>query len=149
VANNGDNGVTSGNGVFTYKNVIYGVPATKTALQLTSGGSYVLQNTIDCENAATTIGIDIGSDTADAYLFDNIICDCATGVAVIAAPWKLRNIAAYNLLDSNTTDYSNTPGLNFKDVTGAPAFTDEANDDYTLDSASSAKNAGMQPGGIT
>jgi hypothetical protein len=37
----------------------------------------------------------------------------------------------------------------YGDVSGAPAFTDEANDDYTLATGSAAIDSGVSPGGIT
>ena len=63
------------------------------------------------------------------------------------------SVAAYNLMNSNNTDYSPAPVTNdfmpFNDVASAPAFTDEAGDDYTLGASSPAIDAGLQPGGIT
>jgi hypothetical protein len=81
---------------------------------------------------------------------DSIIYDCGTGVGNASTPWAYTTFQGYNLLNSNTTDYEQTgPTIGFQDVTTAPAFTSESTDDYTLGGSSPAKNAGIQPGGIT
>jgi hypothetical protein len=104
--------------------------------------------TLDGENLVTH-GIDCGSDV-NANIMDSIIYDCGTGVGNASTPWAYTTFQGYNLLNSNTTDYEQTgPTIGFQDVTTAPAFTSESTDDYTLGGSSPAKNAGIQPGGIT
>ena len=107
-------------------------------------------NTADGENSSD--GWTINSDTTPVFI-DNIIYDCGTGVLFSASLQEATNtFVGYNLINSNTTDYSGTTSgelFAIKDVTGAPAFTDEANDDYTLGAGSSAIDAGINPGGVT
>lgn len=140
----GVNSSGSSNGF--YKNVIYGTGDTDSCAVFT-GATLVAGNTIDGENSAT-YGLDFGSDT-QVVIVDNIVYDCATAINN-SSLYDYGSFAGYNLLNSNTTDYANTgemTGVN--DVSGAPAFTDEANDDYTLGASSPAIDAGIQPGGVT
>ena len=61
--------------------------------------------------------------------------------------------ATNNLINSCTNSYYDGSGeiafLGDGDVTTAPSFTDEANDDYTVTQDSPAVGAGIKPGGIT
>jgi hypothetical protein len=129
-----------------YKCVIYGSTGGSDAMNGNMG--YAIGNTIDGENTAT---VGISSTTSSGAIMDNVIYDCATGVTVNATGLTYRYGHAHNLLNSNTTDYSNTPTqeVGYQDVTSAPAFIDEAGDDYRLTLASGAVDAGLKPGGIT
>jgi hypothetical protein len=128
-----------------YKCVVYN-NSTGNGIDTTSGS--IIGCTLDGENSAAT-GIRMTSET-DSVICDNIIYDWAT--AVDSGTWdSVQGFRGYNLLNSNTTDYDSTgqETLGIGDVTGAPSFTDEANDDYTLGGSSPAIDAGVQPGGIT
>jgi len=109
-------------------------------------------NTIDGEGVAAVNGIDVGGG-AESFFFNNILYDIdSKGVNLSATPLIGAHFQGFNLMNSVTTPYTASVGFGLtgeQDVTSAPGFTDEAGDDYTLDSASPAKNAGIQPGGIT
>jgi hypothetical protein len=114
-----------------------------------NGCTAVIGNTVDGENTAS-VGIDLDGDSVYPIVIDNIIYDCTTGIDVNASAWDMTVFMGYNLLNSNTTDYSNTYELvGIGDVTGAPAFIDEAGDDYRPSSSSAAVDAQLKPGGIT
>lgn len=133
-----------------YKNLFYN---NATAISVNNDGLIALGNTMDGDNVGGT-GISIGSATFKLAV-DNIIYDFTVGVsqsATVGAELACA-VVDYNLVNDNTTDYS-VAGVNWRtlgqyDVTTAPTFTDEANDDYTLDASSPAINAGLQPGGVT
>lgn len=134
--------------VLFYKNLLFD-NGTGIAADL-NGCHASVSNTIDGENTST-VGIDIDSDSTYPIVVDNIIYDCGTGVEFSSALWNATVFAGYNLLNSNTNDYVNAGGaemVGWMDVTSAPGFTDEANDDYTLGDTSPAIDAGMQPGNV-
>jgi hypothetical protein len=133
-----------------YKNVVYNTASSGLGADL-NGATFVGMNTLDGEGG-TNIGIkNESAPGSQSVLVDNIIYDWGTGVDAPASPNTAFSFWGFNLLNSNSTaDYDTSNEMyGIQDVTAAPAFTDEANDDYTLDSASPAKNAGIQPGGIT
>jgi len=105
--------------------------------------------TIDGEGVAGVTGIDmLGSSNSTSMIVNNIIYDCDAGVDMNGSKERLT-IAAYNLVNSNTSDYNSEidpiPGT---DVSGAPQFTDESGDDYSLASGSPAIDAGSDAGNI-
>lgn len=129
-----------------YKCVAYNNSSPGNGIDTASGP--IIGCTVDGENGAG-IGLRIAGDT-DSVICDNIIYDWATGVD--SGTWSaIQGFRGYNLLNSNTTDYDSTgqETLGIGDVSGAPSFTDEAGDDYTLGASSPAIDAGLQPGGIT
>lgn len=143
---NGATQLKADSGVAAYKNVMYATPTNIKALTL-NACAFVAANTIDGENTALT-GIDIYQE-ADAIVVDNIIYDCQTGVDYGTTIQPMTFIG-YNLINSNTTNYDvSGENIGYQDVTDAPSFTDEAGDDYTVDSSSPAIAAGLTPGGIT
>jgi hypothetical protein len=145
---NGSGGVRSAQSVMLfYKNVGFN-NGTSAVFDL-NACTACIGNTVDGENTAS-VGIDIDGDAVYPIVIDNIVYDCTTGIGVSGSAWVVSVFMGYNLLNNNTTDYSNTyemTGVN--DVTSAPAFTDEAGDDYTLGATSPAIDAGLTPGGIT
>jgi hypothetical protein len=112
-----------------------------------SGG--MLACTLDGDNASNIKGVQMTSE-ANPLVIDSVLYDIPTAVNVSASQ-GFDAVLAYNLINSNTTDYSTADwyACNFKDVTTAPAFTNEAGDDYTLDEASPALGTGLTPGGTT
>jgi hypothetical protein len=144
---NGAQQLTSTANQVCYKCLCYGGSGSADVISLTTT-VFVGMNTVDGENSAT-YGIDLGSDV-QATVIDNIVYDCGTGINFNLKLYDYGGMAGYNLLNSNTTDYSHTGyPVGIQDVTSAPSFTDEANDDYTLSGSSPAIDAGCQPGGIT
>lgn len=102
----------------------------------------VLRCTIDGDGKTTNTGIDFGSSFWKRVLVvNNIIYDCLEGITSVDQGTYF--ISRNNLLNANTTDY---PSDNFQTFEGevitAPQFEDEAGGDYSLGSASPAKNAG-------
>ncbi len=96
--------------------------------------------TLDGENTTTSIAVlfDGNNMPGPAICINNIIYDFATGVRVDTAFGEMQ-VIGHNLLNSNSVaDYAggaqNTIG---GDVTGAPVFTDEPGDDYSLNRGSS------------
>jgi hypothetical protein len=105
--------------------------------------------TFDGENTASQI-YQSAVTTQTVVFVDNICYDYTTALATNASSYPYNQFLINNLMFSNGTDYSNTfwdCGRN--DVTTAPAFTDEANNDYTLGATSPAIDAGITPGGVT
>jgi hypothetical protein len=133
-----------------YKTLFYN---NANAINVNNDGLIALGNTLDGDNVGGT-GITIGGNMFK-LIVDNIIYDFTVGVsqsATVGAELATA-VVDYNLVNDNNTDYS-IAGANWRtqgqyDVTTAPAFTDEANDDYTLDSASPARAAGAKPGVIS
>ena len=112
----------------------------------TTAQPIIVGSTIDGENAATTIGIDcaVASTAWFPIIINNILYDLNIGVDLPSASGFFA--IGYNLINSNNTDYNNCSNTLGNDVTGAPAFTDEAGDDYTLGSGSPAIAAGLDAG---
>jgi len=100
--------------------------------------------TIDGVGDTTNVGISFPTSFWGPYAaINNIIYDCATGIQG-HANGNHRFIGRNNLLNANTADYGSVhyrtvPG----EVTTAPAFTDEASEDYTLGGSSPAKAVGF------
>ena len=136
-----------------YKCVFYN-PATNRDIIRAVGSDItegVIACTLDGDNTSGCTGIE-GTGETDAVFVDNIIYDCATGLDVSTNWYETAGaFIGYNLVNSNTTDYSTTLEelVGFQDVTSAPSFTDEAGDDYTLGASSPAIDAGINPGAIT
>lgn len=143
---NGQDQIRVPNAVF-YKNLIYSSAVNKVCIHSQNEGPFI-GNTLDGDNVFSTTGIFTNSST-DLIAFDNIIFDCETAINTNASHDNTSSFVGNNLLNANSTDYTSTDIISYDDVTGAPAFTDEAGDDYTLSDASPAINAGLQPGGIT
>ena len=110
-----------------------------------SGGntqSAIFNCTIDGENAMAT-GIRFADGHLCSVVGNCIIYDCGTGIEQRVNDSGDLNVFFGNLLNSNTTNYLRYSCEKFGEVTGAPAFTDEAADDYTLTPGSPAKAAGF------
>jgi hypothetical protein len=129
-----------------YKCVFYGAPDSS-SYYATEYPSTVLNCTIDGDNLLGR-GVYFGSRMS--AIMDNIIYDTSVAQHGVQAT-SCRAAHGYNLLESNVSDYIRDTGalIGLNDVTGDPAFTDEAGDDYTIGSSSPAKDVGVQPGGIT
>jgi hypothetical protein len=117
---------------------------------VSSGGLFVVVgNTIDGENQAAAVGIYSSHASYSATFVNNIVYDLNVGISQ-GTDHKESAIGARNLFNSNNDDSLNflEPSTgngvgNRGDVTGAPAFTDEAGNDYTLGAASPALTAGL------
>ena len=92
-------------------------------------------------------------DTGDAFRmgpsFNGVnICinciayDCTVGLNSLAGQQELL-ISRNNLVNSNTANYSGGAATHTGEQTGAPQFTAEGSQDYTLASGSPAKGAGF------
>jgi hypothetical protein len=99
--------------------------------------------TVDGDAKDTNTGVRMGPSFAGlSIMINNIIYDCGTGIDIITGQGEL-NLSRNNLLNSNTADYAGG-GATFKgEVTGAPQFSDEGSQDYTLASGSPAKGTGF------
>ena len=97
--------------------------------------------TIDSENANNGILFNTAGRVVPTVIINNIIYDANVGVNSAVA--QSFDFALANLINSNITDYTNFPA-GIDDVTGAPLFTNEAADDYTLSATSPAIDAGSR-----
>jgi hypothetical protein len=133
-----------------YRCLVYNTAATGPAIDVAAGEAFI-GNTVDGEGSATSDGVwldAIGYATA----IDNIVYDWDEGFKLSASFDETTSVIGYNLMNSNTTNYSysDTHGTTgYQDVTAAPDFVDEAGDNYKLNAASPARNAGLKPGGLT
>jgi len=117
-----------------------------------SGGSLtnsilvVINCTIDGDGQDTVKGISCGTTVIPLLaVLNTVIYDCGTGV-VADMPGD-NKISLNNLVNGNGTPYTNfttTSG----EVTSAPAFNDEANNDYRPGTSSPLKNAGYDANSI-
>lgn len=99
--------------------------------------------TVDGENTSGSRGMDQNSSTSGFMIaVNNILYDCAHGIKRTTDVTD-RAIIGFNLVNSNTTNYTLCENTQGGDQTSAPSFTDEANDDYTLGSSSPAIDAGV------
>lgn len=138
---------------YVYDNSDWGVKASTTSLFmyncLVAGGSNavvqagnsftILNCTID--GFGTDTGLLTGNGIYPSVLMNNIFHDCGTAISVPTSPNVCVQIGYNNMMNSNTTNYANWTPTD-TDFSGTPDFTDEANGDYSLDSASDAIGAG-------
>jgi hypothetical protein len=121
-----------------YKCLVYNTASTGVAIDANSGEAFI-GNTVDGEGSATSDGVWLDG-IAYATAIDNIVYDWDEGFRLNASFDEALSFIGYNLMNSNTTNYSqsDTHGTTgYQDVNSAPAFTDEAID------------SGISPGGIT
>jgi hypothetical protein len=148
IATPGAQGLRAGSATVFYKCLGYGITGGDTYLYcggLTSM-NVVAGCTLDGEGFTNTIG---GTIPGYGPVVDNIVYDHGTGLSISNYDYNIR---AYNLLNSNSTaDYTGGGGYleGVHDVTSAPAFINEAGDDYRPSSSSPAVDAQLKPGGIT
>lgn len=141
---NGDDGVFANNSV-VMSSLFYGMTGSTDSYVTGSASTTtsVIGCTMDGEGVTGGIGIRQQNAAAPPSLFvNNILYDLGTAVDLAGASGGF-SLAGYNLINSNDTDYSNITAIPNSDVTGAPQFTDEAGDDYTLASGSPAIDAGL------
>lgn len=133
-----------------YKTLIYGSTGTNDHGVAGTVAKAILGCTFDGENQ-TADAIELTTMTQDITVVDNIIYDWNVGLDWSASRDDAQQFIGYNLLNSNNTDYEFTtnPVIGYGDVTGAPNFVDEANDDYRLATGSSAIGSGIVPGSVT
>ncbi len=118
-------------------------------LNFTSYGCIVMNNTIDGDNVANSVGIRLDANIYGiSTVMNNILFDLAFGVDsdYIVANGGTENWD-YNLYYDNVDDYENNncEGPNDVSGTGDP-FTASATRDYTLKSGSEAIDAGFDLG---
>ena len=150
VANSSQAGV-DGPISFAYRNLFYGNVRSAIAETITYGAGNTF---VGSDMAFATDGLAGSGNIGQGYYIDSIIYDSfGFGIDISPTFQSALWVHEYNLLNSNAQgDYSETVDtriFNTQSVTGAPAFTSEAGDDYTLDAASPAIDAGVTPGGIT
>jgi hypothetical protein len=120
---------------------------------------FIMGCTFDGDGTSARI-VDAGSESI-ACMVDCVLYDAAIGYYTTDTTAQGSLVPAfigYNLTNSLTTGAYRNASADLEDtylhwalgdVTSAPAFTDEASDDYTLGDSSPAIDAGIQPGGIT
>lgn len=142
-------------GLFCDRNATYFAPLAYNngaAFDIECNGTSILiviNGTVDGENNATVKGIFQDQSTSLAHVVNTIVHDCAVGIQTDGTVGE-RCIARNNLYNSNASDVSNFLAVSTGDgvgdrgdVSDAPGFTDEANDDYSLTAAAAAKAAGL------
>jgi hypothetical protein len=142
--NNTGEGAEISAGAFIFDCTFFGNGAD--AIECLGGNGtfvFVLRCTIDGDGKTTNTGIDLGSSFwKRTMVINNIVYDCVEGVD--CASQGTFFVSRNNLLNNNTTAY---PGSRFQtfegEVVSTPQFEDEAGGDYSLGSASPAKNAGF------
>jgi len=104
---------------------------------------------VDGDNGITTIGISMGfGGTNSRVVANNIIVNCAIGVAGGVSDGDANKISHNNLLFGNTANYSNW-NTERNEFLVDPQFIDSANNDYRLKSTSPARNAAIDAGIIS
>lgn len=111
----------------------------------TSGSAAVLNCTTDGDGKDSNSGIKVNFASFIIVLLNSIFYDCDTGIDGNSSHLA-SEIGLNNLLNSNTTDYTDWVPTG-TDVTGAPKFVDEANQDYKIAGGSAAANAGADNSG--
>ncbi len=146
---NGDNGFEADEGGGTLYNCVSFNNSDK-QVRITGSSSLAHQALINC----TLDGDDQsgGGIFAAAWnthaLINCIVYDCITGFQLPASETNVAHLGLNNLFNANTTDYVNWAAT-ATDITDAPGFTDEANNDYTLAAGSAARNAGHDHSGAS
>ena len=110
-----------------------------------AGNSFhvMINCTVDGDGKDTTIGLYLGASFNGLNVsINNIVYDCETGMSWIAG-YEEYSISRNNLLNSNTANYAEGGATFTGEQTGAPLFTAEGSQDYTLASGSPAKGAGF------
>jgi hypothetical protein len=140
-----------------YKTVIYGGNSGGSGEGILNCGDWmsIIGCTIDGDGTSSDL-ISFATNEYPKLICDNILYDGGWGIDMMSTvggeEWAA--FVGYNLVNSNSNgDYTYStdanPIVGFGDVTSAPSFTDEANDDYTLATGSAAIDSGISPGGIT
>ena len=150
-ANSGSPVVNCNNGVFAFCEFYNNAGNIQLSFDTNIGPHVVINCTFDGENNATSEGIvqDHATSPNPLVAINNILYDLGTGIRTdVAQTGSLYHIIGNNLINSNTTDYAaNCANSIGGDVTGAPVFTNEAGDDYSL-GASPAIDAGTDAGDL-
>lgn len=152
------------NDVIHYQNLFHDGAAGQQGIRTQSSGILaVLQCTLDGEGltGGSHIGVNQtgANNSSTTVIMNSIIYDWTVGVDFSSGQENNthgKSMSYGNLMNSNTTDrtfgevgYSGTgwsTTAKGADITGAPAFTNEAGDDYTLGDASPALVAGIGGG---
>lgn len=126
-----------------YRCVVYGVPNNASHPGIDAG--IVIACSVYGEGGANAKAIDLANTLGVAI--DNIAVSANIGIETTTLVHSYACIAN-NLLNDNTTDISTDPNSTFVygNVVDAPAFTDAAGGDLTLQAASGAIGTGILPG---
>ena len=89
-----------------------------------------------------------------SMLVDNILYNTTGNAVGNTSPPQVYGLSAYNLFGNVGAKYQTAPGLTnplygYQDIEGDPEFTDEAGDNYTIQTTSPARAAGAKPGVIS
>lgn len=146
--NNGSQQFDIGSSLGCVGNLAYGADGSHALFN--SGGGLCLQNTFDGEGQANIDAYENGGASI-LYIMDNIFHDVGSGTGYccnLSGTLYGTAMIDNNLFSSVTNKYdvTRTPGTP-NDIDAAAGFSDEANDDYTLDAASAAVGAGIPVGG--
>lgn len=140
-SNNTGNGIGVSGSSWVHSCTFFGDGGGSITL-LGGAGAYVtvLGCTIDGDGKTTDTAIDCNTSAwGRIVIANNIIYDCTRGIE--SEDQGTYFISRNNLLNNNTIDYTDFQTFE-GEVTSAPQFEDEAGEDYSLGSASPAKNAG-------
>ena len=159
---NGDDGcICQGGGIFVgcefMRNIVSGIDGSAAACAIFCTFFSNGAKAMDCGAVNDVITLMINctvdgdsKDTTDG-LYQNpairhfgavvncIFYDCASGIDFSC---EEMFISRNNLVNANTADYTSGAGTYTGEQTGAPAFTDEASQDYSLGAGSPAREAG-------
>ena len=146
----------TGQNIFIDSCVFYSPGASNHGIDCSADYTILSHCTFDGDGS-TGFGVNAAGESYLAVV-SNIIYDYDEGYRCYdtAQAVFFTCVAAYNLMNTlptgaYRTNSADITGLEYgyQDVTSAPAFTDEANDDYTLGATSPAIDAGIMPGCIT
>lgn len=103
-----------------------------------------INSVVDGDGKDTDDGIDVATSfgQSDVVLLNCIVYDCTLGIRSNADLNSERVISRNNLVNSNTTAYTNFSTLT-GEVTAVPGFVNEAGADLGITGASAAKGAGF------
>jgi len=102
----------------------------------------VINCTIDGNGKNSDAGIATTTGNGFQLLVNNVIYDCATGISNAVAQGVENYASLNNLVNSNTTAYTNASTLE-GEITDAPGFRDEEANDYRPGASSPLLNAGF------
>jgi hypothetical protein len=102
----------------------------------------VINCTIDGDGNDSDAGIATTTGNGFQLLINNVIYDCVTGISNAVAQGVENYASIHNLVNANGTPYTNASTLE-GEITSAPEFHDEANNDYRPGFSSPLLSAGF------
>ncbi len=124
----------------------YDMGANNHLIANTAGLLLALNNTIDGENAANSIGIFNDSASGSVYALNNALHDLAEGIKSDNTRTDVH-ISDYNLFNSNGADRTNIP-VGPNDVAAVPGFENEGARNYAPGTGSALIGAAFDVGEI-